>query len=172
MVAGAFAFMPVQEASTVHTTGATTLGADAITEAKIANDAIAAEHIAGDAIVAATLAADVTTEITAGLMTVKEAIFVTADATTITAEGTSPFMVEFYLSDLNDADALLSISLEGVLVHVITSATANVTNCVTIGSNGGAANTITALTDDGSTAATRASAVLIGQIGDATLDLT
>ena len=58
MIAGAFAFMPVQEASTVHTTSATTLGADAITAAKIADDAIIAANLATGALTADAFAAD------------------------------------------------------------------------------------------------------------------
>ena len=50
MIAGAFAFMPVQEASTVHTGATTTLAADAITAAKIADDAILAVNIATNAV--------------------------------------------------------------------------------------------------------------------------
>jgi hypothetical protein len=57
MIAGAFAFMPVQEASTVHTTSATTLGADAITAAKIADASITADQIGADAIGASEIAA-------------------------------------------------------------------------------------------------------------------
>ena len=57
MVAGIFAFMPVQQASTVHTTGATTLGANSITNAIIADNAIGATEIADVAIDAATFAA-------------------------------------------------------------------------------------------------------------------
>jgi hypothetical protein len=56
MIAGAFAFMPVQEASTVHTGATTTLAADAITAAKIADDAILAVNIGAAAIGASELA--------------------------------------------------------------------------------------------------------------------
>ena len=56
MIAGAFAFMPVQEASTVHTGATTTLAADAITAAKIATDSIGATEIAANAIGAAEIA--------------------------------------------------------------------------------------------------------------------
>jgi hypothetical protein len=58
MIAGAFAFMPVQEASTVHTGATTTLAADAITAAKIADNAIIAANIATDAIGASEIAAN------------------------------------------------------------------------------------------------------------------
>ena len=58
MVAGVFAFMPVEQASTVHTTGTMTLNDDSITAAKIANNAIGATEIANAAIDAATFAAD------------------------------------------------------------------------------------------------------------------
>jgi hypothetical protein len=58
MIAGAFAFMPVQEASTVHTGATTTLAADAITAAKIADDAIIAANLATGALTADAFAAD------------------------------------------------------------------------------------------------------------------
>ena len=58
MIAGAFAFMPVQEASTVHTGATTTLAADAITAAKIADASITADQIATDAIGALEIAAN------------------------------------------------------------------------------------------------------------------
>ena len=61
MIAGAFAFMPVQEASTVHTGATTTLAADAITAAKIATDSIGAAEIAASAIGAAEIGADAIT---------------------------------------------------------------------------------------------------------------
>ena len=61
MIAGAFAFMPVQEASTVHTGATTTLAADAITAAKIATDSIGAAEIAANAIGAAEIGADAIT---------------------------------------------------------------------------------------------------------------
>ena len=56
MVAGIFAFMPVQQASTVHTTATITLANDAITAAKIAANAIGADEIAANAITSAELA--------------------------------------------------------------------------------------------------------------------
>jgi len=46
MVAGIFAFMPVEQASTVHTSGTITIANDAITAAKIATDAIGASELA------------------------------------------------------------------------------------------------------------------------------
>jgi len=61
MIAGAFAFMPVQEASTVHTGATTTLAADAITAAKIADASITADQIGPNAIGASEIAADAIT---------------------------------------------------------------------------------------------------------------
>ena len=46
MVAGMFAFMPVEQASTVHTTLSVALNADSITAAGIAADAIGASELA------------------------------------------------------------------------------------------------------------------------------
>jgi len=56
MVAGIFAFMPVQQASTVHTSGTITIANDAITAAKIADNSITADQIGTDAIGALELA--------------------------------------------------------------------------------------------------------------------
>ena len=56
MIAGAFAFMPVQEASTVHTGATTTLANDAITAAKIATGGIDASALGAGAINVASVA--------------------------------------------------------------------------------------------------------------------
>jgi len=57
MVAGIFAFMPVEQASTVHTSNTITLAANSISATEIANNAIGATEIADAAIDAATYAA-------------------------------------------------------------------------------------------------------------------
>ncbi|MCH7648731.1 MAG: hypothetical protein IIA83_09010 [Thaumarchaeota archaeon] len=46
MIAGIFAFMPVEQATTVHTSGTITIANDAITAAKIATDALTSDELA------------------------------------------------------------------------------------------------------------------------------
>jgi len=80
MVAGAFAFMPVQQASTVHTSGTITIADGAITAAKIATDAIDADALKTDAV----------TEIQTGLSGVIVLTISDADPT----EGTDVYTID------------------------------------------------------------------------------
>jgi len=61
LVAGIFAFMPVEQASTVHTTGLFTFGAGSITAGTIAIGAVDADALATDAVTEITDAAEVQT---------------------------------------------------------------------------------------------------------------
>jgi len=94
MVAGAFAFMPVEQASTVHTSSSITIANDAITEAKIADDAIDTEHI--------------TAAFTTELQSVQIVATSTSDFSgtiTCTATGAS-FLVHYNISAMADNEVI------------------------------------------------------------------
>ena len=146
MIAGAFAFMPVQEASTVHTTSATTLGADAITAAKIADasitadqigpNAIGASEIAASAIGASELAADAVIEIqTKRIDTVSFAAGVDPTCTS-----TTPFVVHYNVANLADAQTLVITGTSNAALSYTADVAANTTGLDHIsGTLGGAA---------------------------------
>ena len=105
MVAGMFAFMPVQQASTVHTTGTMTLGADSITAARIATDAIGAAEIATDAIGAAEIATSAVTEIQSNQIIIADdnTLFGSSIVCTVTD---ASFLVHYNVAGFADTENL------------------------------------------------------------------
>ena len=84
MIAGAFAFMPVQEASTVHTGATTILGTNGLSVLAVADDSIDAGAIATDAIGSDELAATAVVEIQTTLTEITTQLFTDADLTEAT----------------------------------------------------------------------------------------
>ena len=120
MIAGAFAFMPVQEASTVHTGATTTLAADAITAAKIADASITADQVGADAIGASELAADAVIEIqTKRIDTVS---FTAGQDPTCTS--TTPFVVHYNVANLGDTQTLVISGTSNAALTYTTDANA------------------------------------------------
>jgi len=105
MVAGIFAFMPVEQASTVHTSGTITIANDAITAAKIATGAIGADELATDAITSAELEATAITEIQSLQIVLTDDNSMNTAAVSCTATGAS-FLVHYNVSGFLDAQTL------------------------------------------------------------------
>jgi hypothetical protein len=121
MIAGAFAFMPVQEASTVHTGATTTLAADAITAAKIATDSIGAAEIAASAIGAAEIATDAigAAEIAADAITAAEIAADAIGASELAATAVTEIQTLQIksIADLDISTAVSCTSTVAFLVH-------------------------------------------------------
>ena len=120
MVAGIFAFMPVQQASTVHTTGTITIANDAITAAKIADNAITADQLATDAI---------------GVLELADAVEPLSNVLTVSS------------ADLNAAglDASCGASGDAFLVHWVAFGASTDVLEIDLTDNGGAELSITLL---------------------------
>jgi len=98
------AFMPVQQASTVHLSGTITIADDAITAAKIATAAIGESELATDAITSAELEATAITEI----QSLQIVLFDSADfSTAVSCTATdASFLVHYNIGNLADAEVI------------------------------------------------------------------
>jgi len=125
MVAGMFAFMPVEQASTVHTTGTTVavIGAGGIGVGDFATASITADAIATNAIGSDELAATATTELQ-GLQLVTVASLDFSTTITCSATGAS-FLIHYQISDLADGEV---ITIGGTSTGTDLTLTADVLN--------------------------------------------
>ena len=136
MIAGAFAFMPVQEASTVHTGATTTLAADAITAAKIADASITSDQVGPNAIGASELAADAVIEI----QTKRVDTVSFSAGQDPTCQSTTPFVVHYNVANLADGQTLVISGTSNAALSYTADVAANTTGLDHIsGTLGGAA---------------------------------
>jgi len=106
-VAGIFAFAPIQEATTVHTSGTTTLAAGGIGVGDFATGAITADSVATDAV----------TEISGAL----PRLFATPDSTAINSvQGTTQSST--YTLTVNETVEIIAIEVTGNISSFSTSA--------------------------------------------------
>jgi len=109
MVAGMFAFIPVEKATTVHTTiSAVGFAADSLGVGDIATGAIAADGLATDAVL----------EIQTGL--IDAAAFAAGVASTCISD--APFLVHYNVANLADTQTLVIAGTAGHALTFITDA--------------------------------------------------
>lgn len=126
MIAGAFAFMPVEQASTVHATGATTIAADAITAAKVAANAIGASELAADAVVE--------------IQTTRIDTVAGAAGVDFSCTSTTPFVVHYNVANLADTQTLVVAGTSNAALTYTADVAANTTALELVsGTIGGAA---------------------------------